>query len=290
MKQVKGSKLFELPRHYKMLRDDDLYPMTARIASTGGADASPVEEISQFVDEENYANDDLDSIFGSAPPSPILAAQEPSSSSSPRPNDSSRNERRRSVEVSDVPRLKEKHETEGYRDGVTQGKGQSIQAGFDEGYSLGAVLGLRIGKMLGLLEGIAAAVRAAGGDAAENVERSYQNAIIDLKTENVFGKDYWGEDGIWLWSVPGEEKGGDVVFEDVVGAHPLVDKWEKLVQEEVVRWGVDLSVWEGEEGREDSTFDIAAKGKQAKPQKDVIAEVVPAAGQILGVARNKLSW
>ncbi|KAJ9129431.1 hypothetical protein NKR19_g10372, partial [Coniochaeta hoffmannii] len=45
-----------------------------------------------------------------------------------------------------------------------------------------------------------------------------------------------------------EEDGGEVVFADVAGAHPLVRKWEAAVREEARRWGVDLEVLGGEEG------------------------------------------
>lgn len=235
----------------------------------------------------NYANDDLDSIFGSEPSSPILSPTDTSLTSppshTPLPLTTSRP---RTSEISDIPRLREKHETEGYRDGVTIGKATHIQSGFDEGYTLGAVLGLRIGKILGLLEGIAGAV----GD--EDTRKRWEDAKGELSAEKVFGKEFWDEEGIWKWSVPGEREGegegGEVVFEDVVGAHPLVGKWEGIVEGEVKRWGVDMSVWEGEDGVD--LGEEVGKKRGAKPTGDVKEEVVPAAGKILGVQREKLSW
>ncbi|KAG4433081.1 hypothetical protein IFR05_011447, partial [Cadophora sp. M221] len=118
--------------HYQltsMLQHDKLVSMAIPISSIAIADELPV----------SYTNDDFDDVFGSAPSSPSLLPHQPTTGN---------------LEPSDIPRLREKHETEGYRDGVTKGKGESVQAGFDEGYGLGAVLGLKIGKILGILEGV----------------------------------------------------------------------------------------------------------------------------------------
>ena len=58
------------------------------------------------------------------------------------------------TEPSEVPLLERVHLTSGYRDGIADGKMQSVQAGFDEGYSLGAVIGLRAGWILGVFDGL----------------------------------------------------------------------------------------------------------------------------------------
>ncbi|KAF8862490.1 hypothetical protein BDZ45DRAFT_573628, partial [Acephala macrosclerotiorum] len=185
--------------------------------------------------EATYANDDLDDVFGSAPPSPSFDLDRDTN-----------HDRHTNDEYSDIPRLKEKHETEGYRDGVTKGKGESVQVGFDEGYGLGAVLGLRIGKVLGLLEGILAAVKAVEGEQwdgeRKRVDSLFAEAQKELKTQSVFGRKYWGEDGIWIFEVPGDAEGKDVVFEDVARAHPFVKKWDGIVDAEVKRWGLDLRI------------------------------------------------
>ncbi|TVY31571.1 Uncharacterized protein LSUB1_G008387, partial [Lachnellula subtilissima] len=132
-----------------MLRDDEAFPMAGRIYSVNADGLVPEED--SILRETSYPNNDFDDVFGSAPPSPSFE-----------------NPRGGNLEPSDVPRLKEKHETEGYRDGVSKGKAETVQAGFDEGYGLGAVLGLRIGKNLGLLEGIWRAVHA--GEDGERLE------------------------------------------------------------------------------------------------------------------------
>jgi flagellar biosynthesis/type III secretory pathway protein FliH len=128
--------------------------------------------------EQRYTNDDFDDVFGSAPPSPTFEHDAHDLQDT--------RIRSGNVEPSDIPRLKEKHETEGYRDGVTKGKAESLQKGFDEGYSLGAVLGLRIGKILGLLEGITAALNGGGkeySEEKERVEALWVEAKADLSTQ-----------------------------------------------------------------------------------------------------------
>jgi hypothetical protein len=200
--------------------------------------------------EPSHANDALDDVFGSAPSSPS--------------HEDTRHDGSGNTEVSDIPRLKEKHETEGYRDGVTQGKAKTVQQGFDEGHNLGAVMGLRIGKILGLVEGLWAAVKSAESSASsgevekwederERLGGLVQNARLELRIESVFGREWWGEDGIWKYAVPGEGEGMDVVFTDVAAAHPLIKKWEAVVDEEVVTWAVDLTLMEHEREQEEET-------------------------------------
>jgi hypothetical protein len=263
-----------------MLRDDDAFsiPMDTGVYTATG------EEV---IVERTYANDDLDDVFGSDPSSPTFEHHE----------DSWHNARG-NAEHSDIPRLKEKHETEGYRDGVTKGKAESVQAGFDEGYGLGAVLGLRIGKILGLLEGICGALRSGEewrGESAR-VEGLWAEAKKELSTGSVFGREWWGEDGIWKFEVEGEGEGKEVTFPDVAGAHPLVRKWEGVVEKEVERWGLDLGIMEGEhehgEELEDGAAPKIAAVKRDAGSKEVAAEPVasPAAAKILGVPKRDLSW
>lgn len=152
----------------------------------------------------------LDDVFGDPPPDPLVAQEFPL--------------------PSDMPRLEREHVTAGYRDGVTAAKGSSVQEGFDEGFSLGAEVGKRVGEVLGLLEGIHEAV---GGD-GELLKRAKE----ELAADKVFGKEFWFEDGTWRFGVEKE----DLIFADVAEAHPLVKKWEGVMEEEVKRWGIDLGV------------------------------------------------
>ncbi|ESZ94478.1 hypothetical protein SBOR_5126 [Sclerotinia borealis F-4128] len=223
--------------------------------------------------EPTIQNDNFDDVFGSDPGSPILDGRDSHEGGMFGIGNS---------EISDIPRLKEKHETEGYRDGVTKGKAESVQNGFDEGFGLGAVLGLRIGKAIGILEGVFGAVSASASkfEDAEWLKEKHRseellkNAREELKTEKVFAKEWWGEDGIWKFEVPGEE-GKDVVFPDVAAAHPLLKKWEGIVREEVQRWSLDLELMEGnEEG-------IVPVGQQTKAD---------AVEQKIGTVKKDLNW
>jgi hypothetical protein len=203
--------------------------------------AAQIPPIDTEPELQHPAGDDLADVFGSEPGS---------ASSSDYPGRDGGN-----TEWSDIPRLKEKHETEGYRDGVTKGKAESVQGGFDEGYGLGAVIGLRVGKILGLLEGIYAAVRSSGsidtGDEwkveGESLESLLGLARAELKTESVFGREYFGEDGIWRFAVEGEGEEREVVFPDIAGSHPLIKKWEDVIAEEVRKWNLDLTIMENEQ-------------------------------------------
>ncbi|KAK3362540.1 hypothetical protein B0T25DRAFT_445596 [Lasiosphaeria hispida] len=171
---------------------------------------------------------------------------------------------------SDVPRLQQEHTTAGYRDGITAAKASSVQAGFDEGFGLGATIGARAGQLLGVLEGLGAAValqrlRAEprtrteqqrqpphAGDESERVQALLTEARRELSVQSVFGPAYWADDGTWKYDVTGSGFGGeaDVVFADVAAAHPLLRKWEGLVQAEAERYGVDWDVLRDEAAEE----------------------------------------
>ena len=234
-----------------MLHDDFSITMAARIYT------ADVEVRQQEAEDAVHVNDDLDDVFGSAPGTPAFPTHDDLHNTP-----ALRWKLEGNAEISDIPRLQEKHETEGYRDGVAKGKAESVQKGFDEGYNLGATLGLRIGKILGLLEGVYHAVNTAARDSKrdgntdwevqrERVEQLWKVAKEELRTQNVFGKEWWGTNGVWTFEVPGEGEGMEVLFPDVAGAHPLVRKWEKVVDEEVERWGLDLGVLEREDDEKD---------------------------------------
>ncbi|EPE31934.1 hypothetical protein GLAREA_12016 [Glarea lozoyensis ATCC 20868] len=236
-----------------MFRDDEMYPPPA------GSRDDESREV------EDDANDILDDVFGSEPGSPAFGGGGA--------ND----------EYSDIPRLREKHETEGYRDGVTKGKAETVQKGFDEGYSLGAVLGLRIGKVLGLLEGVWGGVRSVKDESEVwDRERARLEVLVkegreELRTESLFGAEWWGEDGIWKYDVPGE--GGEVVWEDVAKAHPLVVKWEGIVDEEVKRWGLDLKIMDNRRGEDEVA------------ERDATDKILDTPAQpTTGVQKKELAW
>jgi len=161
-------------------------------------------------------------------------------------------------EPSDIPRLRSEHSTAGYRDGLSSAKNTTIQEGFDEGYSLGAVMGVEVGIVLGLLEGIHLSMRTADVENASEKKRInafLEEARRELRTEEVFGKEWWGTDGVWKFEIMGEsvDGAGEFTFKDVVISHPVIRKWKKLVNDEVKRYGLDMTIMErAEEGRNDS--------------------------------------
>ncbi|KAF2486021.1 hypothetical protein BDY17DRAFT_238911, partial [Neohortaea acidophila] len=176
-----------------------------------------------------------DDVFGSAPPSPGAdrTVHQP-------------------TDPSDIPRLRSTHVTNGYREGISASKSTHIQEGFDEGYALGAELGLRVGWCMGVLRGVLHAVSSSHSNtsatpsvpAAENakltssitresVQQIIQDAEEALTIQALFGKDFFGEDGIWLYDVPGQESGdeGSVTFALIADAHPLLTRWMTTIRE-----------------------------------------------------------
>ncbi|RYP24172.1 hypothetical protein DL765_000667 [Monosporascus sp. GIB2] len=228
------------------------------------ADEFYIQMASAYGPEPQY-EDPLDDVFGSdseAPPA--LGSHGPSHAN-------------RAL-APDVRRLQVTHSTEGYREGITAGKAQSIQAGFDEGYNLGANVGLKAGQLLGLLEGITAALgqRRADADAdADGSERASQllvDARLELRTERIFDEAYWAPDGSWRYDVKGTRDDGETVFEDVANEHPLVSKWTRIVHEELRRWNLNL--------------DLPALRSQEAPNEDAAPKAVKLEKQ----SRQAMEW
>ncbi|ETN45698.1 uncharacterized protein HMPREF1541_09531 [Cyphellophora europaea CBS 101466] len=83
--------------------------------------------------------------------------------------------------LSDLPSIRRQHMTDGYREGLSQGKAKVMQSGFDEGYPIGVVIGLRAGRVLGVLEGCVAAKGVKQRpDVLGRVERLLRDARADL--------------------------------------------------------------------------------------------------------------
>ncbi|MCJ1258692.1 Essential protein Yae1, N terminal [Lignoscripta atroalba] len=179
--------------------------------------------------EQTYSADVLSDVFSDSPPaSPSHTAPDTLQLNEP----------------SDIPRLRTTHTTSGYRDGIAASKTQSLQPGFDEGYSLGAVLGLRAGYILGVLEGIYISLH------DDQPEKAKCRAILDqarqdLNLQRVFGREVWAEDGTWAYETEGSD--GEMTFEEVADAHPLLRQWRTKLDELVQEWGVQIAKFEGEE-------------------------------------------
>ena len=168
------------------------------------------------------ANNDLSDVFSDSPPTT------PAHTSIP----------------SDIPRLRGTHATAGYRAGISTSKTQFLQPGFDEGYSLGAVFGLRIGYLLGALEGLSNS-RCLQQERKDRIISLYKEAQEQLKMENIFSQEFWDKDGIWTYGVV--TNGDEVTFQEVAEQHPVVQKWDATVIEQVKKAGVMIGRFEGTE-------------------------------------------
>ncbi|KAI0112834.1 hypothetical protein F4814DRAFT_322652 [Daldinia grandis] len=136
----------------------------------------------------------------------------------------------------DTKRLQTQHTTEGYRDGITAGKAESMQAGFDKGFDLGAELGLKAGRLLGLLEGVAAALRENSLINSAHIDKLLSDASKELRTEAIFAEEYWTSNGNWKYSVRGSGGHGEILMEDVANEHPVMSKWNELINWEIQKW------------------------------------------------------
>jgi Essential protein Yae1, N terminal len=190
--------------------------------------ALPVHEVFHEIPSENRHDLDLDDVWDSEP-SPLTTHRVDV------PN-------ALEAHPSDIPRLQAKHSTAGYREGITIGKGQSIQVGFDEGYSLGAALGSKVGEIIGILESIAAALRSVDHDVAADAESRLAEARRDLAREKIFGPDYWEEDGTWKYEVKGDSQ--HTIFTDVATAHPVIHRWIQILDVQMERWNITHVAWE----------------------------------------------
>ena len=167
----------------------------------------------------------LDDIYGSEPSSPNVSA----------------NLRNHEI-LSDLPSRQRALDTDAYREGLANSKGQYVQEGFDEGYSLGANLGLRVGYVLGVLQGFVDAWKGHDEQAYKEVNDVYAAARKELAIEELLGQQWVDEEGIWKWAVEGEEE--DPTLKEVAEQHPLVEKWMGTVEDLAKRWNVDLKAVE----------------------------------------------
>jgi hypothetical protein len=170
----------------------------------------------------------LDDIYGSAPSSPILSANA--------------SQVQNHEILSDLPSRQRALDTDAYREGLANSKGQFVQEGFDEGYSLGANLGLRVGHIIGVLYGFVFAWKGYNEQVYKEAKEAYENARKELAIEELLGQQWVDEEGIWKWGVVGKEE--DPTFREVADQHPVVKKWMGTVEDMAKRWDVDLKAVE----------------------------------------------
>jgi hypothetical protein len=178
--------------------------------------------------------DPLDDIYGSAPNSPHLSGVDPLSLDHPY-------ERRHEI-LSDLPSRQRALDTDAYREGLANSKGQFVQQGFDEGYSLGANLGVRVGYILGVLQGFVAAWKGHNAELYREAKDVYDSAQEELAIQELLGTKWVTEEGIWNWDVRGAEE--DPTFREVAEQHPVVRKWTAASEDMAEKWGADLKAVE----------------------------------------------
>ncbi|KAI4870318.1 hypothetical protein F4820DRAFT_252747 [Hypoxylon rubiginosum] len=135
----------------------------------------------------------------------------------------------------DTRKLQAQHTTEGYRDGITNGKADHLQGGFDEGFGLGATIGLSAGRLLGLLEGLVASFSEIGVDSPPQITHLLSEATGDLSETLIFAKEYWGHDGTWKYPVDEAASKDEGLFETVARRHPTIAKWTEEIDSRVLK-------------------------------------------------------
>ncbi|KAF2738428.1 hypothetical protein EJ04DRAFT_509589 [Polyplosphaeria fusca] len=175
--------------------------------------------------------DPLDDIYGSAPASPTLMMLD-----QPRRRD----EHNREI-LSDLPSRQRALDTDAYREGLSNSKGEYVQEGFDEGYALGANIGQRVGYILGALQGIATALGEEDVHTKEVLDL-LATARAELAIQELLGSKWVNEEGIWRWEVHGNDE--DVTFRVVADQHPVINRWLARTAEMTARWRVKLGAFE----------------------------------------------
>lgn len=144
--------------------------------------------------------------------------------------------------LSDLPFRQRTLETDAYREGLSNSKGEFVQDGFDEGFSLGAELGLLVGYILGALQGFTTALEKHDKVLLKEARDLYEDACRELSIEELLGQKWVDEEGIWRWKVEGKED--EVTFQEVACQHPVVSTWMGKVKDIATTWGVDLEAVE----------------------------------------------
>jgi len=144
-------------------------------------------------------------------------------------------------DVSEDSRLRSIHVTNGYRDGVAESKTLHVQSGFDEGYPLGAVLGFKASWILTVLGSVCSLTKTAKADpeVIAGAERSLSEATRELAMDRILSPQYFGEDGVWSFPVPGENESA-CDFDQVGASHPLIVRWMARVKELTTALGLDI--------------------------------------------------
>lgn len=207
-------------------------------------------EIAMRDDAQATYEDPLDDVFGSAPSSPQINQSHPLQTEDLTNESNNTNlgiNGFASADPSDIPRLRTRHVTEGYREGIAASKDKFLQEGFDEGFALGAEIGLLAGSILGLLEGLMKGLHN-GSEARLETAEILSKAEQELNMEKLISEDFFEADGNWKFNVAdeggnfrGDDSGEDFGFKDVAAAHPTLKEWKVRVKGLGSKYGVDAT-------------------------------------------------
>ncbi|RPA71439.1 hypothetical protein BJ508DRAFT_92026 [Ascobolus immersus RN42] len=153
------------------------------------------------------------------------------------------------TEPSEVQGLKRQHTTEGYRDGVTVGKEESVQKGFDEGYNIGALFGLRVGWLGGVVDGLVKCAELSEDKDVllDKVQLVKKKFLEETALEKLFSKDYFDDKAVWAYEVEttnshsGDEEEA-YTFDEVVASHPIIKKWTGTVTSLANEFSLELEL------------------------------------------------
>ena len=109
---------------------------------------------------------------------------------------------------------------------------------------------MKAGFLLGVLEGVVRALQSSvsiNKQVKEDVIAKFVKAREELGLQSLFGREWFGEDGIWTFEVEGKNE-EEVTFRDVADAHPVIWKWTTEVEELKKKFGVEFQVRARPEG------------------------------------------
>ncbi|ODV85482.1 hypothetical protein CANARDRAFT_189000, partial [[Candida] arabinofermentans NRRL YB-2248] len=103
--------------------------------------------------------------------------------------------------------LKRKHAKQGYLDGLSRAKEESLQEGFDEGYRIGATLGAMVGEVLMSLTILL--------NASKIDKNTYDTAVDELNIKTVLQTNHFDS----KLNIADESQ------------HPIIKKWSGICED-----------------------------------------------------------
>lgn len=109
-------------------------------------------------------------------------------------------------------------------------------------------MGQRVGYILGFFQGCETALRGHDKMMWQEAKGLLDAAQAELAIQEVLGKSWVDEEGVWKWEVHGEEE--EVTFREVADQHPVLRSWMKKVEDVAEKWNIDLTALEKSEEEE----------------------------------------